>query len=823
VLSLDTDEKRIIEQISATLMQLLRGEKAKPVESESCPESLERVVKYINEIVYSFSEIWDFILPLSQGILNIEPPRARNLLASPFKELHSQLRALVWQVQQVAKGDYKQRVVFMGEFSDAFNNMVEALEEKDCLINEHIRYLENEAQKLRESEARYASAVRNSPGGIYIFDPHTMKIIESNEQFNTMMGYSKEEISKLTVYDFYADKLNAQEDLENILKKSLHNISNRQYCLKNGGHIEVDIYSCWSASGHSNVIIVSIEDVTQRNKAQEIAAKYRVLLENARDIILFVGLDGQIAEANKAAEDAYGYSRDELLLMNVFGLHRPNDRLIIEKYMKEASRGGITYETVHIRKDGTPFPVEVSSQQISIGKQIILGKVIRDISDRKRIEDNLRYFASYDSLTRVPNRRVLEETYIETYCKKNQQNKTGALLLIDVDNFKFINDMFGHTVGDMVLVDLVSILKENLSNDDFLARFGGDEFCILLNNVTTEYACMIAEKLRCAVEQTKMSPGDYEISLSYTISIGVAPIYNGELKFREIISRADYALYQSKEQGRNRVFCVCDEQLMTDKITETNNLMFLISNALEADGFVLFFQPIVDISSGETIHHEALMRIVTENGDIVYPGKAIPIAERFGLMSQIDKRIIKLSFEALEKYPDLKLFVNLSGASIGNEELLLFIEENIQQRGIEPSRLGFEITETVAVKDLARADRWIRRLRDKGCEFALDDFGIGFSSFSYLQYLSVDFVKIDGSYIHNLDKNYKNRALVQAMNTVARSLGKEVIAEFVEKDSILSILREDKIGYAQGYFLGHPEPIPKPGMISAVPKEGNKY
>ncbi|SPF52510.1 Diguanylate cyclase (fragment) [Candidatus Desulfosporosinus infrequens] len=256
--------------------------------------------------------------------------------------------------------------------------------------------------------------------------------------------------------------------------------------------------------------------------------------------------------------------------------------------------------------------------------------------------------------------------------------------------------------------------------------------------------------------------------------------------------------------------------MVIDKLSETNDLMVLISDALETDKFVLFFQPILNISTGETIHHEALMRIVMDNGEIVYPGKIIPIAERFGLMSQIDKRVIVLSFEALKKYPTLNLFVNLSGVSIGDEELLLLIEENIHQRGIEPSRLGFEITETMAVKDLVRADRWIRRLREKGCRFALDDFGIGFSSFSYLQYLSVDYVKIDGSYVRDLDKNYKNRALVQAMNTVARSLGKEVIAEFVENSSILDLLGEDQVSHAQGYYLGYPEPVPQMGLdISA--------
>lgn len=229
---MDIREKQQIEQILSRLKQLLRGKKAEPLKIDDCPECLSQLSQSINELVYSFSEIWDFILPLSQGMLNIEPPKARNLLASPFKELHSQLRTLVWQVQQIAQGDYNQRVVFMGEFSQVFNSLVEALEEKSRLAQEHIKFLEKEAEKLREGQLRYASAVKNSPGGIFIFDPITLKVIETNEKFNTMMGYSKEEISELTVSDLYFDQDIAKEDLRNILGKSLHSISNRQYLLK---------------------------------------------------------------------------------------------------------------------------------------------------------------------------------------------------------------------------------------------------------------------------------------------------------------------------------------------------------------------------------------------------------------------------------------------------------------------------------------------------------------------------------------------------------------------------------------------------------------
>ncbi len=545
-----TDEKRVIEQITEILNQILRGKKPEPIQYENGPEALRILIKHVNEIVYSVSEIWDFILPLSQGILNINPPGANNLLASPFKELHSQLRTLVWQVQQVAKGDYKQRVVFMGEFSEAFNSMVEALEEKDRLISEHIHHLETEARKLKDSEARYSTAVRNSPGGIFIFDPATMSILESNDQFNIMMGYSKEEILQLTVYDFYEDKSIAEKDLNDILSKSLHTISNRQYCLKNGGCLEVDINTCWSVSGHSNVVIVSVRDVTERNKAQEIAAKYKVLLENARDIIMFVRLDGRILEANKAAEDAYGYSRSELLTLNIYDLHNQNDRLVIEQYMQDASFGGITYETINVRKDGSTFPVEVSSQGVVIGKQKILGQVIRDITDRKRIEENLRYFASYDALTGVPNRRVLEETYNKMFGSIrdiSQMNNTGALLLIDIDNFKGINDTYGHIVGDHVLQQFAGILKSVTRENDIAVRWGGEEFAVILYQTEAKEAFKIADRIRKIVEEHIFSYSN--ITCNATVSIGIATAKaDTNIDIERLFKVADKALYEAKEK-----------------------------------------------------------------------------------------------------------------------------------------------------------------------------------------------------------------------------------------------------------------------------------
>jgi EAL domain-containing protein (putative c-di-GMP-specific phosphodiesterase class I) len=244
------------------------------------------------------------------------------------------------------------------------------------------------------------------------------------------------------------------------------------------------------------------------------------------------------------------------------------------------------------------------------------------------------------------------------------------------------------------------------------------------------------------------------------------------------------------------------------RLSEVHRLIALIKNALKENRFMLVYQPVVSLRDGKTLYHEALVRLQGDEGELIFPGVFIPIAERFGLMPQIDRWVVQAALTALQKYPGLSLFLNLSGVSLGDAVLLEFIEEEISKSGVDPSRIGFEITETAAVRDLLRADRWIRRLNNLGCCFALDDFGIGFSSFSYLRLLPVQYLKIDGSFISDLNQEPAHRVLVQAINAVAHTLGKKTVAEFVEKEGILKTLQELGVDCGQGYFLGRPAPLP---------------
>ncbi len=422
---------------------------------------------------------------------------------------------------------------------------------------------------------------------------------------------------------------------------------------------------------------------------------------------------------------------------------------------------------------------------------------------RKQIEKALQYQASHDALTNIPNRYQLEKI-LKIIIKKAKTGKNGALLFIDLDNFKLINDTFGHETGDKLLIALVDVFFENLPKNAFLSRLGGDEFAVLLEDTPFQEAETVAEKLRRAVWESKLNLITHGFRLNLSISVGIA-IIDGTLCYQRCLALADTALYKAKERGRNRVAFAEPKDDPVNRLTETNRILDVIKNALQEDGFVLHFQPVFKIKDKKILHYESLIRIKDQNGQIIHPYEFIPVAESFGLMSQIDLWVVKSSLNVLCAFPKSKLFVNLSGVTLSDDTALKRIESYIRESGIAPSRMGFEITETAAVQDLIRAENWIHKLKKLGCLFALDDFGKGFSSFSYLQTLPVDYIKLDGSFVENADKEPVHRALIQAIYTIANTLGMKTIAEFVANEAVFNVLKTIGVDYGQGFFLGRPK------------------
>lgn len=537
-------------------------------------------------------------------------------------------------------------------------------------------------------------------------------------------------------------------------------------------------------------------------KVNEQLRKYKILAEHARDIMLFISVDGRILEANEAAIHVYGYTREELCSMTVSDLRETSTSHQIAAQMALADKQGILFETIHKCKDGRLLPVEVSSQGTDMGSERLLLSVIRDISERKQAEQQLQYMATHDFLTDIPNRYHLEE-YLKKVVLHADKECKGALLFLDIDNFKVINDSFGHAAGDKLLVDLTKKLKAMLRKEDFLARLGGDEFAIVLPHVSVERAKSMAQNILKALNEENIAVDLLGNNCTIGVSIGITKI-DKFVDTQKLFAYADVALYRAKEEGKGRAVAIKNQHEKI-RLSETNITVKMINDGLRENRFVLHYQPVM--SNERIIHYEALLRILDSEGDIIYPKSFIAIAERFGLMSQIDRWVINSAIQTLCENPGISIFINVSPVNLGDYELLKTVELRLAEKGINPERIGFEITETAAVKDLMKAVHWINRLKKLGCKFALDDFGVGFTSFTYLQKLPVDYLKIDGSFIRNVDTDATQKALVQAMNAVAHTLGKTTIAEFVETDTIWRTVQELGVDLGQGYFLGKPGPI----------------
>jgi diguanylate cyclase (GGDEF)-like protein/PAS domain S-box-containing protein len=528
----------------------------------------------------------------------------------------------------------------------------------------------------------------------------------------------------------------------------------------------------------------------------------RVALEATANAIMITDPSGRIEWVNPSFTTLTGWSAEKAIGATPSILRSGNHSSAFYARMWEQLASGEVWrgEIYNRRLDGTIYPEEQTITPVMGEKGEIAHYVAvkQDISARKRQEEQIRFLALHDPLTSLPNRRAFE-SMLARFAHESRASRSAAILVLDVDEFKLVNDSAGHPVGDELLVEITSLLQAQLRPVDFLARIGGDEFVVLLQDVSGSLPLEIAERLRLAVEQMWFEHQGTAYPVS--ISIGIAMFSPGEDP-KAIVANADTAMYAAKERGKNRVATY--PVARGEGIRETTRWLARIRSALRDDGFVLTFQPVIQLGSGEAIHHEALIRMRGAEGKIILPEEFLPAAERYGLMPQIDRWVFDEVMRILECETEMRIFANLSARSLNDEPLLLHIEERLRQSRVAPGRISFEITETAAVADFASARNWVRRLKDLGCMIALDDFGVGFSSFGYLRALAVDYVKIDRTFVHDLDTNATNRALVQAVNTVARTLGKEVIAEGVETEAHAKVLREIGVDHAQGFHWGFP-------------------
>jgi diguanylate cyclase (GGDEF)-like protein/PAS domain S-box-containing protein len=531
------------------------------------------------------------------------------------------------------------------------------------------------------------------------------------------------------------------------------------------------------------------------------------------------GLGGFMA-VNRAMCALTGYSEGELVSSSIDDITVPEDRYLDSAQRRRLLAGkfdSYTVEKRFLHHDGHEvwgqFSLSLAREDETTAPYGILQ--MQDISERRRFEQRLRYLADHDALTGLANRRRFRgelEQQIAFYARYGGQ---GAVLILDVDHFKQVNDTSGHQAGDNVIREIAELLRARARVSDAVARLSGDEFAVLLPQTDREGAIRFAEDLRREVRLQTTAKGPTPV----TVSIGVA-MFGGENEEggEPALVAADLAMYEAKEQGRDRVVLVDEPGEIKANRTSGLSTSARIRDALVRDRLVLYQQPIIDLRSGRAERHELLLRIEEDNGELLPAGRFIQTAEQFGMVQELDRWVVNEAVMMLDKFhadadggkenrnpkPPFGLHVNLSGSSITDATVLEFIERSLDTTDAFPGAITFEITETAAIRNFETAAAFADRLTEFGCSIAIDDYGVGFGPFYYLKHLPFDLIKIDGDFIRDLPRNDADQLTVKAIVEIARGLGKKTIAEFVEEPSTVDLLRELGVDMAQGFYLGKP-------------------
>ncbi len=435
-----------------------------------------------------------------------------------------------------------------------------------------------------------------------------------------------------------------------------------------------------------------------------------------------------------------------------------------------------------------------------------LSRALNDATTSRKHELEARHeherLARSDPLTGLANRDEFLRNLAAHAASLGDEGM--SIFFINIDGLRYVNNTFGHSEGDNVLQHVAGMLKQSVRPGDIVARYGGDVFAVALAGLDPDSADTKAQAMSRNVEQSRVLLGGREHSVTVTIGIACGDAHRGAL-----VNNADLALLLAKEKGRNQIYLYRDEdEAHRKKFGALFNNLETLKLALQERSFSMAYQPIVHLVTGETHHYEALIRLRDESGNVLPPDVFIKVAEKFDLATRIDCMVVKACIQKLSELEKecTGLAINLSGRSVGNVELLNLIRSELAETGVDPARIVFEITETAAFHNLDLVQQFVREVKQLGCRFALDDFGVGFSSFYYIKQLDIDYLKIDGSFICNLLESANDRVFVQAMVEISRVYDMKVIAEWVENEEIAALLKEIGVDYGQGYHFGKPLP-----------------
>lgn len=538
------------------------------------------------------------------------------------------------------------------------------------------------------------------------------------------------------------------------------------------------------------------------------------LLDTAQAIVLTQNSEGQVMSLNAYGEMLMRYTEGELQGKSFLNILIPEyesqDLLTRFKEIHSGKRMQLRHEAITHCKDGTTR--HVAWLHSHLGRQSendpSILSVGLDVTEYKRVEGHLAWLADHDPLTNLFNRRRFSEELEQVLSRAERYRHPGALLFFDLDRFKYINDTSGHQAGDTLLKMVASMLAQTIRADDITGRLGGDEFAIILPEINANGAIEVAKKVLDQLGQAQLTINNRTHKISASIGIALFPEHGANI--HDLLAAADLAMYQAKAMGRNAWYLFSDKDRSRERIHTLVYWKEKIEYSHLHDNFMLYLQPIMQVKTKEISHYEVLLRMQDKDGSVLSPGEFIPAAEHTGLIHAIDHMVLRKAIAQVAKIYQagfkVSFSINLSAHAFNDPELLPILKEELTSQDMDPACVMFEITETAALEDLPGARGLMIEIKELGCGFVLDDFGVGFSSFYYLRELPVDVVKIDGSFIRNLSENSDDLILVNALCSVARGFGKRITAEFVESAEVLALIEKMDIDYAQGYYIGKPAP-----------------
>ncbi len=655
-------------------------------------------------------------------------------------------------------------------------------------------------QTLRRNETLFKELLNATPDPLIVSNSDGT-IVLVNSQFEKVFGYQRKEIighkiEKLIPKKYHKKHIGIR--LKYSQKPYLRPMGQDMKLVgqhKDGHIIPIDINLSPFTIDDEVLVITTIHNISARLKKEAELKRLASFPEYSPNPILEFEKGKKVTYANPAAVKLF----PDLLVQGV----KHEIFLDLENQYSSLEED---YELIrNINVSDSTF-----EQKIIYNPDTQLFRMyIWDITKLRNLTRKMSYHATHDVLTNLINRREFERKLNLANQDAQENNTIHSLCYMDLDQFKAVNDACGHAAGDELLKQLSSIINSKTRNTDTFARLGGDEFGLLLIGCPLEKAFSLAEEIRKTVENYRFN-WDSKI-FKVGISIGIALINKSSGSTKEIQSAADTACYIAKEQGRNQVHIYKTDSSLISKHESETNWFNRINNALDNNDFVLYFQKITSVKDPLHEHYEVLVRMIDTDGKTIPPNSFIPAAERFDIMTSIDSWVIKNTLLIMQekKYDNIIFSVNLSGQSLSDAGFMKSCIYQIEDSKINPDQLCFEITETAMIANLSNAIHSVSKLRSLGCKIALDDFGSGLSSFSYLKNLPIDYLKIDGSLIKDIEKDHINVTMVKSIIYIGHSMGLDTVAEYVENDAVLNILKELKIDYVQGYGIAKPVPLEK--------------